>query len=256
MRSLTAAESLLRELGISDPSEIDLDAVAWHVGARIKYRELDGCEARILGVEQRAIISVDQRQNRRRQRFSVGHELGHWKYHRSRDLICRSEDIGNPRLAKSSSEYVANEYAANLLMPWYLILPVIRGYSKLNVELIDEVSELFDVSRSATAIRVIHSNEFPAILVCHNQNGRRWFKRSRCVPDRWFPQNNLDSDSYAFDLVFGAVSEKDSPSIMPADAWFDKYEARKYEIQEQSFRTGNREVLTLLTVTDERMLDE
>ena len=76
------------------------------------------------------------------------------------------------------------------------------------------------------------------------------------MPDSWFLQDNLDSDSYAFDLVFVDLSEKNSTSIMPADAWFDQFEARKYEIQEQSFHTSNQEVLTLLTVTDERMLDE
>lgn len=45
---LTPAERLLQELGITEPSEIDLDAIAFHAGARVRYRPLDGCEARIM----------------------------------------------------------------------------------------------------------------------------------------------------------------------------------------------------------------
>lgn len=56
---LSPAERVLQELGITDPGEIDLEAIAWHLGARIKLAELDGCEARIIGYRDRAIIRVD-----------------------------------------------------------------------------------------------------------------------------------------------------------------------------------------------------
>ena len=256
MSPTSPAEKLLRELGITEPSEIDLEAIAWHVGARIRYRKLDGCDARILGIDERAIITVDSRQNSSRQRFSIGHELGHWEHHRGQTLMCHPEDLADTGRSISSSEQVANAYAADLLLPWYLVQPVIRGYSKLTTTTIDEVGSLFDVSRTATAIRIIQSDEFPALLVCHNQDGRLWFNRSRCVPKRWFPQAQLDSDSYAFDLVFGDADEKAVPSLMPAEAWFDRTEARKYDLLEQSFRVGHNVVMTLLLLSDDEMLSE
>ena len=49
MNGLTEAEQLLQELGITEPEEIDLEAIAYYVGATIKRRPLDGCEARIVG---------------------------------------------------------------------------------------------------------------------------------------------------------------------------------------------------------------
>lgn len=256
MTRISPAEKLLRELGITEPSEIDLEAIAWHVGAKIKYRELDGCDARILGINERAIITVDSRQNSGRQRFSVGHELGHWEHHKGQALMCRPDEIADNGRAISSSEQVANAYAADLILPWYLVRPVIRGYSKLTTAAIDEVGSLFNASRTATAIRIIQSDEFPAILVCHDQNGRLWFRRSRCIPKRWFPQAQLDSDSYTFDLVFGGADEKVVPSLMPAEAWFDRSEARKYDLLEQSFRVGNNMVMTLLLLSDDEMLSE
>ena len=48
MTSLSSAELVLRDLGITDPREIDLEAIAWHLGARVKRCILDGCEARII----------------------------------------------------------------------------------------------------------------------------------------------------------------------------------------------------------------
>src|SRR5687768_12974671 len=91
---LTPAEQILFELGITEPSDIDLEAVAWTEGATIKYRRLMGCEARIIGRHDRAIISVNDAAPPARQRFSIGHELGHWRYHRGRALFCRTSDIG------------------------------------------------------------------------------------------------------------------------------------------------------------------
>ena len=85
MSLLSPAERILRELGITEPCEIDLEAIAWHLGARIKRCNLGGCEARIIGHRDRAIIRVDRSSHHRRQRYSIGHELGHWHHHRGPD---------------------------------------------------------------------------------------------------------------------------------------------------------------------------
>ena len=73
---ISPAETLLQELGVTEPSEIDLEAIAFYVNARIRYRSLDGCEARIVGNADQAIITVNQNSQWRRKRFSIAHELG------------------------------------------------------------------------------------------------------------------------------------------------------------------------------------
>jgi IrrE N-terminal-like domain len=115
---LTPAERLLQELGITEPNEIDLEAIAYHVGAHVRYRPLDGCEARIIGRADNAIITVNEHSSCRRKRFSIAHELGHWCHHRGNALVCRVEEI-RPR-DPTSPERVADAYAADLLMPHYL----------------------------------------------------------------------------------------------------------------------------------------
>ncbi len=256
MTSLSAPERVLRELGITDPCEIDLEAIAWHLGARIKRCDLDGCEARIIGHRDRAIIRVNRSSRPRRQRFSIGHELGHWHHHRGRMLICRSEDIGNRKQGTARLERVADAYAADLLLPRYLFVPISRQYDEASFRTVRELGSLFDVSLTATAIRLVESRHSPAVLVCHGPEGRKWFVRSNDVPSRWFPRDDLDPDSFAFDLLFGQGQEERHPRLIGADAWFDRDEAQRYELHEHSARTADDEILTLLMVTEDRMLEE
>ena len=256
MTSLSAPERVLRELGITDPREIDLEAIAWHLGARIKRCELDGCEARIIGRRDRAIIRVNRSSRPRRQRFSIGHELGHWHYHRGRMLICRSEDIGNRQQGTARLERVADSYAADLLLPRYLFIPISRQYDEASFRTVRELGNLFDTSLAATAFRLVESRHSPILLVCHGLEGCKWFVRSTDVPERWFPRDDLDTESFAFDLLFGQGREETHPRLMGADAWFDRDEAQRYELREHSVRTADDEILTLLMVTEDRMLED
>jgi Zn-dependent peptidase ImmA (M78 family) len=70
--------AILEELGITEPEDLDIEAIAQSCGATIVYERLDGCAARILGNGDQAIVIVDDRPNIGRQRFSAGHEFGHW----------------------------------------------------------------------------------------------------------------------------------------------------------------------------------
>ena len=81
---LTSASVLLEDLGITEPDELDLAVIAQHCRATILYKPLEGCAARIAGNEDRAIITVDSNSPRERQRFSAGHELGHWMFDRGK----------------------------------------------------------------------------------------------------------------------------------------------------------------------------
>jgi hypothetical protein len=249
------AERLLRELGVTDPQDIDLEAIAYYRGASVKYRPLDGCEARILGYKDKAIITVDPRTTSGRQRFSLGHELGHWEYHREQSLICRSEDIGNHAGTTPATERTADQYAADILMPDYLFRPRAMAYPTANFTAVGELAEQFRTSRIATAIRFVEKGPLPAVLVCHGLEGRKWFKRSRHVPSSLFPRKELDSDSFAFDVLRGEKRES-GVHVMDADTWFEHWKAKEYELYEETVKTGDTEILTLLTWKDESMLEE
>lgn len=251
---LTPAERLLQELGITEPNEIDLEAIAFHMGARVRYRLLEGCEARIIGNDDQAIITVHSTSNAPRKRFSIAHELGHWHHHRGKCLVCRAEEY-RPRDALSP-ERVADSYAADLLMPNYLFKPFAQQHAKLNFKAVSTIAETFMTSQTATAIRLVESDHTPALLVCHGPNGRKWFTRAPSVPKKWFPQQELHIDSFAFGILFANKLDDPMPRKIGADAWFDRREAERFEIHEQTYRTGPNEILTLILISHPDMLEE
>jgi hypothetical protein len=244
----------LQSFGVTNPEEIDIEAIAWALGAKVRYDALESCEARIIGFRDRAIITVKSDGDPRRRRFSIAHELGHWQHHRGRSSICRASEIGNAGQAGASAERQADNYAADLLMPAYLFRPLVAQQARPTFAAIDTLASAFSTSRLATALRFIDLSPWPCVIVCHGQSGRRWFRRNSGVPDHWFPKNDLDPESAAMDVLFGKI-ERAAPTIIGADAWFDRWNADRFELREECVRGFDNEVLALLTLTDGRMLE-
>lgn len=241
------AERILHEIGISEPSDIDVVAIANHMGASVKFSELSGYEASIVGIRDKAIIRVQEGIDPTRQRFSVGHECGHWHFHRGREFKCRSEDIGNPKNNITHPERIADSFAADLLMPGYLVNSLANNAPHTSFTLVNEIQELFKTSKLASALRAIDLGPDQSILICHNKTGRLWFHRSPHTDEKWFPSARLDEDSVAYDIIHGQEQYAGRRMKMPAEAWFDFDEADDYEIMEQSISYGDN-VLTILTI--------
>lgn len=252
-RSLSP-DFLLKSLGIIRPEDIDIEAIAYYAGLRVKRRELKSCEAMITGKGNKGIISVRPDTMPARQRFSIAHELGHWAHHRGTSVACRATDIGS--FSKFNEvERAADYYAANLLMPWPIFKDACKGHKRLDLKSVRNVADLFECSLTATLFRMIDSGEYPnALAICHHPTGRKWFRASTEIPRFWFPKNELDADSFAFDLLHNANTQDQAfPRKLGADAWFDNPQAERYEITEQSFRIPNDCVITILLL-DERMV--
>lgn len=259
MRRLTPAEELLQSLGITAPGEIDLEAIAYTQGVRVRYHQLDGCEARIIGAGDIAIVTVDDRCSVGRQRYSIGHELGHWKHHRGQRLVCRSTEIEYLSDKASAVEKHADNYAASLLMPGYIFLPMLRSYKRLNFDVVKSLAEAFQVSITAAAIRCVDLGDTPAMIINHNPRGRAWFRRSGLVPGKWFPRAELQPESVAMNALFNqniAPLSVIRLNTVSAEAWFDRYNAGRYEIHEQTFKVSSNEIISLLIIDDEEMLEE
>lgn len=251
----THPERLLRNFGVRQPKDIDIEAIAWELGAKIRSRRLHTCEARIIGRNGRAIITVDDRVPPARQRFSIAHEIGHWCHHRGRCLVCRPEDIGGmTNRSVADPERVADEYASDLILPRYLLAPLLQEVSRLTINSLDEVAAEFGTSRTATLRKVVDLDRFPVMMVCSGRSRRRYFRASPSIPSKWFPRDEASPESSAFDMLFGAKKGFPTPRPVPATAWFDRNEASGLTIQEQSFSLPGSEVMTILTFTDRKML--
>jgi Zn-dependent peptidase ImmA (M78 family) len=251
MTTVTHAERMLLDLGISDPKDIDLDAIAWTRGAVVNYRSLDRCEATIVGSKRRAVISVNKWSSPERQRFSLGHELGHWHHHRGQFLFCTGREIENYADDALNPERHADQFASDIILPNYMILPRLRKMKKPKLVDARELAEEFRASLTATLIKMTLSDRFPMIIVCHSKKGRRWFKRAPMIHGWWFPSDALDDQTFAADMLFNGASEQSFPRKVPADAWFNFNGCDRHEVEEQSFMLPNEEIMTVLMLPDE-----
>lgn len=115
----------------------------------------------------RASIFVNKTEEKKRQRFSIAHELGHY-------ILCHYAHQGDhvhvdqgvrilQRNAKSSEgvdsmEIEANQFAASILMPSHLIrikVEEVSGGKTLDEQMIPKIAESFAVSVQAMTIRLV-----------------------------------------------------------------------------------------------------
>jgi len=246
---------LLDELGITNPEDIDIEAIAFYCKATIRYRALTGCAACIVGNGDTAIITVDSAAPRGRQRFSAGHELGHWMHDRGKAAFSCQDRVMVREWSAQNPESRANRYASDLLLPVPLFKPRASVLKKVDFDAVRTLATAFTTSLTATAIRLVEHGPLPAVLVCYSDSVRRWFARRSSIPDKLWPHQQPQPHSYAFDLCQGAA-ESELRGEVRADAWFDHRSAEGHYIHEHSLRTSYGDVLSILWWKDERMLIE
>jgi IrrE N-terminal-like domain len=115
------------------------------------------------------VDAVEAARSPGRRRFTIAHELGHWRLHcrgqrHARAAVyCRSEDIGGDpetlRIA-SAREREANRFAAALLMPEALVRREATGL-KLNVL---ALARRFEVSAPAMKVRLQALDLLPSYM--------------------------------------------------------------------------------------------
>jgi Zn-dependent peptidase ImmA (M78 family) len=247
------AELLLRGLGITEPGEIDLEAIAYHVGVLVHSCPLDKCEARLIGNSSRAIARVNSRSMPQRQRFSIAHELGHWAYDRGTvGYLCSKTDILASNDSGKGKEARANQYAASLVMPRYLFAP--RLPSRLDFDGVRALATEFDTSIYATTIRCISLLRENAILVVKpSQQAKRWFRRSPVTNPSLWPVEEFHHETNAFELVYGTGDAGPFSRITEADKWFSGRRNSGARIRECSWRLGERVQVLLTWAADVRL---
>ena len=110
-------------------------------------------------------IGINPTQTRARQRFTIGHELGHYLLHREgqkelfvdKDFIVKFRSKKNYTAKEYKHESEANAFAAALLMPRALIYKEIEKerYNNLSeLEFIEELAKACEVSVPAMTYRI------------------------------------------------------------------------------------------------------
>lgn len=253
MNDKSSPEYILHSLGITSPDELDIEAIAFHCGAIVRYRNLDNCSARIVGQSEKAIISVDPRSSMGRKRFSIGHELGHWMRHRGTTAFqCKKDDMRSPWGYRQDPESKANEYAADLLMPAYLFKPLADN-KRITFDTVKTLAQDFKASMTATAIRLVQYGSFPSMLVCSSIQGKIWHSSGPEIPDFIWPHKELSHNTQAFELLYGDGYET-YPKLIDAEDWINYRYAEGYTVYEHSIKIGDDLVISLIWWKDEQML--
>lgn len=160
-RILTAVERLLKLADVTEPP-VPVEEIARLRGADLRYVPYKGDISGLLSREHgRVIIGINGSHSKRRQRFTIAHELGHLELHRDKELHI---DRGFPVFRRDSrsstatdpAEMEANAFAAELLMPSAMIRNDLAG-AVLDFEddgVLRRLADKYEVSLQAMIIRL------------------------------------------------------------------------------------------------------
>jgi|ERR1035438_924023 hypothetical protein len=154
MRDYREELGLVRRLQTKPP--VDIAGIARVMGLKVwEDHDLpEGIAGKILkdsknGGSRGHSIVVRAQDPYSRKRFTVAHELAHYILHRNQFIGDSLSDDALYRSGLSSRvEAQANGLAAELLMPWHLLLPFVGKKSN------QEIADLFGVSGEAMRIRL------------------------------------------------------------------------------------------------------
>jgi len=249
----TPPEMILSLLGITEPEDIDIEAIAYACGATILKEPLTGCEANIIGCGDKAIVTVNSKAIPGRQRFSSGHELGHWMKDRGQNAFGCSKTQMNSEWTSNNAETRANRFASDLLLPLSMFVPLAKA-RPITLETVTYLAGIFRMSRTATAIRLVSHGSFPAMLIHYERGQRKWFLRSsKDIPSSLFPVDWPQPYSLAASLIADKLEDNKTGDVR-ADCWFERDKAQKYYIKESCFKTGPDSITVILWWEDEQQL--
>jgi Zn-dependent peptidase ImmA (M78 family) len=162
---LREAELLLARMD-QTAAPINVDLIAQRLDALVVRQDLgEDVSGMLLRTDERTLIGVNSHHHRRRQRFTIAHELGHLWLHPGRPYTVDStvrlnwrDDLSS--LATDLEEVAANAFAANLLMPERLLRDAVRQLAPARPtdeqQILDQLARTFDVSTEAMSYRLIN----------------------------------------------------------------------------------------------------
>jgi Zn-dependent peptidase ImmA (M78 family) len=161
--AMQRALDLLQSHGIQEPP-VDVRLIAEKEGVKVIFENLEDEISGVLVVNRNGdtSIGVNKLHHPNRQRFTLAHELAHWKLHPNEPTVHVDESMlyfrGEGMYPPSQpGEVEANYFAANLLMPETFLR---RDLSKVRLSALDDaqmrtLAQRYGVSAQALTIRLM-----------------------------------------------------------------------------------------------------
>ncbi len=249
LSAILKAREIVKALFIEDVSDIDIIAIAMERGAIVKEGTLKGSEGRLSVLGKSGIITVKvDIPEQGKKRFIAAHELGHFELHRLRFPTISCSDIDFHKWNKDKIyEVEANYFAAELLMPETMFKRRIERET-LNRKLLDALSEEFQTSLTATAIRFVNFRPEYA-LICSENSFIKWFVINEEFPYFVNTMGKVHRDSLAYDFFIG---ERLPESFFPVDkdAWIENSRFRGKLMEMAIPLADYNQVLSLIYVEE------
>lgn len=183
-----AAEIVKQNPGIQAP--VPLEEIAFAAGIReINKKPLDGLEGALVANPEKSegIILIKEGSRPQRQRFTLGHELGHFLIPRHghqmscglSDLITRDQKTLN---RAQRMELEANQFSAELLMPRLLVRQYPGYGNEPCIECVISMAIDFGVSFEACAQRYVALHDDPVAIVFAHEAVVRYSTKSEGFP--------------------------------------------------------------------------
>lgn len=157
------ATQLLDKAGVRGP-QVDIERIARDQGTQIQKRPVEDDVSGFLFRDNNlgsAVIGVNSRQHKNRQRFTVAHELGHLLLHSQSGVHVDHHFQVKNRDGRSSQgtdieEVEANLFAAEILMPEQFLRADIQNlcFDFENEQDIAELAARYGVSKQAMSYRL------------------------------------------------------------------------------------------------------
>lgn len=229
-----AARQLLEDTFVSEPTDIDVTALAFKAGRLVIVRDgLVGADGRIVAdgksggrIRVRAGLATE------RFRFTAAHEIGHCCLHAG-GFIDRTDSGRTFAIWNDASEEAeANTFAGELLLPKKFFEPRIEG-KEPSIKLVDSVASDFRTSRLATAVQYIHYSHEAVALVVSNGWDIEWSKKTKDFSPT-IKAGRISKDSAAGERLMGVSGDSGRMVLTPAYAWLAGYDKSEKDIKEDS----------------------
>lgn len=150
-QNINNAEDLLNRVGITS-YPVKLSDILNLLGITLEKKELPNDISGRLDLNTNT-ITVEKRHPEQRQNFTIAHEIAHFCLHQNEDSQFEDK-IFFRGVAVNSTEYQANEFAGELLMPKEEFLNQIKQGNKT----IEGLAKYFGVSTLAVRVRAKNLN--------------------------------------------------------------------------------------------------
>ena len=206
--------------------KIDLEAIAYSNNITFSYGDYgDSFDGLLECRNSKFHIYVNYSGNSGRDRFTFGHELGHFFIPEHNYALINGFAPAHCSLTGFKSEELiekqADFFASNLLLPKSELLQIYRSERKFKFETIVRIQEYFEVSLQATLYRVFFLNLHPLMLI-KSENGKIIGKP--IFNDSFFlrlnDSTNIPKDSLAYQIFSSGIPSDKTKELWKMD-WFD-----------------------------------